>query len=121
MKIEALCRELVKGAATRNKYSRIVSELVSSKFTIASRHLNKIRLINRRFQDVPHDSTEDQQQQCSVCDTCIKLLENPKDSRRFWRGRIVTDGDEKWIKPAAQPTLHFAAKQNRFTDGISKG
>ena len=42
--------------------------------------------------EVLHELTVDQQQR--VDDTCTKLLENPTDSRLFWRRRIVT-GDEK--------------------------
>ena len=43
--------------------------------------------------EVLHELTVDQQQQ-RVNDTCTELLENPTDSRCFWRHRIGT-GDEK--------------------------
>ena len=65
-------------------------------------------------------------------DTCTKQLENPTDSRRFWCGRIVTDGDEKWAFyrnsanrakvwiqfDAQHTTAQVVAKQDRFAQKI---
>ena len=108
------------------------AELGPSKSTIASRHLNKIGLVNRRWhREVPHELTMDQQQQRCAVGTCTKLLESPMDSRRFWRRRIVTGGYEiwvfnrnaanrenVWIKPAVQPTMLQVAKPDRFAQKV---